>query len=136
MKYPILTVLITMILLTGCSTSGAFLSANQTIVNLNDGNYSVTATNVTGEADAGYLLGLSYSIGFATNTFALARVRGTGKLYAEALADLWSNYEKNNGMVQDQKLALTNVRYDTDILNLFLYTKVKITVRADIVEFE
>jgi hypothetical protein len=30
---------------------------------------------------------------------------------------------------------LANVRYDTDILNLFIYTKVMVNVRADVVEF-
>jgi hypothetical protein len=57
-------------------------------------------------------------------------------LYAEALQNLWNNYEANHGAMGDKKLALTNVRYDTDMLNLILYTKVKVIVRADIVEFE
>lgn len=70
------------------------------------------------------------------STFAIARVEGSGMLYAEALEDLWENYESAHGPVSNQQLALTNVRYDTDILNLFVYTKVKITVRADVVEFQ
>ncbi|NBC67142.1 MAG: hypothetical protein GVY07_15980, partial [Bacteroidetes bacterium] len=41
------------LLFTGCTNSGAFLAANQTIVNLEEGNYSIAATNVTGEAEAG-----------------------------------------------------------------------------------
>lgn len=52
------------------------------------------------------------------------------------LENLWSNYEAANGTVRSQKLALANLRYDADILNLFVYTKVKVTVRADIIEFE
>lgn len=123
------------IFVTGCTSSGAFLSANQTVVTLEEGNYSITATNVSGEAEASYILGLSYSTGFAANTVAIARVGGTGKLYAEALENLWINYEKNNGMTSQHKLALANVRYDSDIINLFLFTKVTISVRADIVEF-
>lgn len=119
----------------GCTSSGAFLSSNQTLVNLNEGNYSLTATNIAGEAEADYIFGVSYSNGFAASTIAIARVGGTGALYAEALENLWTNYEKNNGMRSDRKLALTNVRYDTDILNLIIYNKVKITVRADIIEF-
>ncbi|GAA5520232.1 hypothetical protein Asal01_00163 [Fodinibius salicampi] len=123
-------------LLTACTSSGAFLSANQTIVNLNEGNYALSATNVAGEAESAYLLGLSYSTGFTASTLAIARVEGTGMLYAEALENLWENYENEYGAISGQKLALTNVRYDTDILNLVLYTKVKVMVRADIVEFE
>lgn len=134
MKRLIIAIVV-IVFISGCTSSGAFLSANQTLVNLNEGNYTLTATNIAGEAEAEYLLGASYSNGFATSTIAIARIGGTGALYAEALENLWINYEKNHGMQADRKLALINVRYDADILNLILYNKVKITVRADIVEF-
>lgn len=120
----------------GCTSSGAFISANQTIVNLNEGNYSLTATNVTGQAESAYILGLSYSNGLIANTLAIARVEGTGMLYAEALENLWENYESDHGMIRERKLALANVRYDTDIVNALVYTKVKVVVRADVVEFD
>lgn len=137
MKTRILTtILLGAFLVSGCTSSGAFLSANQTIVNLEEGNYSIAATNVTGESESGYILGLSYSTGLTAATLAIARVEGTGMLYAEALENLWLNYESAGGEVTNQKLALANVRYDTDIINLIVYTKVKIRVRADIVEFE
>lgn len=131
-----LWLIIVALIFTGCSNTGAFLSANQTIVNLNEGNYTIAATNVTGESESAYVLGVSYSTGLAAGTLAIARVEGSGMLYAEALENLWLNYEAANGTVRNQKLALANVRYDSDILNLVLYTKVKVTVRADIIEFE
>jgi len=130
------TVLILAVVLTGCSNTGAFLSANQTIVNLNEGNYTIHATNVTGEASSGYIFGVSYSTGLAASSFAIARVSGTGMLYAEALEDLWTSFEEEYGTVGDQRLALANVRYDSDILNLVVYSQIKITVRADIIEFD
>lgn len=123
------------VILSGCSSSGAFLASNQTNVELGEANYTIVATGVHGEAESGYILGLSYSSGFIANTFALARVSGTDKLYSDALDNLWENYESNHGAIGDKKLALTNVRYDAEILNLILYTGTKITVRADIVEF-
>ncbi|MEX0660751.1 MAG: hypothetical protein WD381_07740 [Balneolaceae bacterium] len=122
--------------LTGCSNTGAFLSANQTIVNLNEGNYTIAATNVTGESEVGYILGISYSTGPVASTLAIARVTGSGMMYSEALENLWANFEAENGAVEGQKVALANVRYDTDILNLILYTKVVLTVRADVVVFD
>lgn len=131
-----LWILIAAFIFSGCSNTGAFLSANQTIVNLNEGNYTIAATNVTGESESAYIFGLSYSTGLSAATLAIARIEGTGMLYAEALENLWSNYEAANGTVRNQKLALANVRYDSDILNLVVYTKVKVTVRADIIEFE
>ena len=123
------------IYLSGCTTSGAFLSANQTHVNLEQGNYTITATDVSGYSETAYVLGFSYSTGLTTNTLAVGRVEGTGLLYKEALDDLWANYEKNHGTINGKSLALTNVRYDTDILNLIIYTKVMVNVRADIVQF-
>lgn len=123
------------LLFSGCTNTGAFLAANQTIVNLNEDNFSIAATNVTGESQAGYLLGVSYSNGLAAGSLAIARVDGTGMLYAEALENLWQNYESEHGEVENGQLALVNVRYDTDILNLVLYSQIKITVRADVVEF-
>ncbi len=121
--------------LTGCSSSGAFISGNVTDVQLQRNNYKIIAQNVTGEAQAGYLLGGSFSTGFATNTFAMFRVSGSGMLYKEALENLWKNYEAAHGPIGDKKIALINVRYDADALNLFIYTQPKIMIRADVIEF-
>jgi hypothetical protein len=56
-------------------------------------------------------------------------------LYKEALENLWKNFETTNGSVEGRRLALVNVRYDADALNLFVYTQPKIVIRADVVEF-
>jgi len=128
--------LITAMLLSGCASSGLFFSMNNTAVELSENNYEIVATNVYGEAEAGYILGFSFSAGAATNTLALARVSGSGMIYMEALENLWKNYEEKHGSVIGKKLALVNVRYDSDALNLILYTQAKISIRADIVEFE
>lgn len=136
MKTLIMPFILVAVLFSGCSNSGAFLAANQTIVNLNDGNYMIQATNVSGESSAGYLLGVSYSSGLIANSLAIARVNGTGMLYSEAIEDLWASYEAEHGSVRGEKAALINVRYDADMLNLVLYTKVKVTVRADVILFE
>ena len=128
-------IFLTAVILSGCTTSGAFLSLNQTQVNLEQANYQIVATGISGQAESGYILGLSYSSGLTATTLAVARVTGSGMLYKEALDDLWVNFEKNHGTLDGKKLALTNVRYDADILNLIFYSKVKIGVRADIIEF-
>ncbi len=119
----------------GCSTGGMFAAGNVTDVQLQKGNYKILARGVTGEAEAGYLLGFSMPMGMATNTFALARVNGTGMLYKEAMDNLWKNFESAHGSAEGKKLALINVHYDSDALNLFFYTQPRIIVRADVVEF-
>lgn len=131
-----LLAILLLFLLVGCTSSGAFISTNRTNVNLEQDNFNIVASNVSGESESGYVLGFSYSYGLVANTIAIARVDGTGMLYTDAIQNLWNNYEAGHGSIEGKNLALTNVRYDADILNLIIYTKVKVTVRADVVQFE
>ena len=119
----------------GCSTGGMFTAGNLTDVQLQKGNYKIVLRGVSGESSAAYLLGFTAPMGMATSTMALVRVDGTGMLYKEALDNLWKNYEAANGPAEGKKLALINVHYDSDALNLFVYTQAKLIIRADIVEF-
>jgi hypothetical protein len=136
-KYIFITciILTASLFLSGCATGGAFMASNETEVQLQKNNFKIVARNVYGEAQAGYLLGGTVSMGMACNTFAVLRVSGSGMLYKEALENLWKNYEAANGPVEGKRIALINVRYDSDVLNLFIYTQPKIIIRADIVEF-
>jgi hypothetical protein len=106
-----------------------------TDVKLAQDNYNIVARDVEGESSAAYVLGATMSNGMNTSIYAVARVSGTAKLYSDALKKLWKNAEKTLGPIEGKKLALVNVRYDANALNLFLYTSVVITVRADIIEF-
>lgn len=119
-----------------CAPAGLYLNHSNTEVQLSKPNFKIVAKNVTGTSSAEYLLGISYSYGIVTNTLALYRLNGGGMLYKEAMENLWKNFEKQNGSAIGRKLGLVNVRYDSDVLNLLLYTKVTITIQADVVEFE
>ena len=121
--------------LTGCFSSGAFLSGNVTDVQLRQGNYEIVATDVHGTASAGYILGVSGGPGPSTAALAVARVNGDENLYQTALSNLWEDVRSRYGDPQGEKLALVNVRYDVSALNLLLYTKPTVTVRADVVRF-
>jgi hypothetical protein len=123
------------LLASGCAQTGMFTAANLTSVELTENNYRLVATDVAGNAQAGYLLGLSFPSAVANATLAVARIEGTGMLYREALADLWANFEAEHGAVQGRKLALVNVRYDSDNLNLLVYARPRLSIRADVVEF-
>ena len=122
-------------LLSGCYSAGSFLSQNVTNVELSDPNFSYVATNLEGSSKADYLIGVSFSTGFMANTFALVRVGGTATLYDDAIQALWEKYKEKHGDIEGKKLALVNIRYDTDILNLFIYTQTKLYIHADVVEF-
>lgn len=121
--------------LIGCTSSGRFSSSNLTNVELSESNFHVIATNVYGEASAGYLLGLSFAGGGEMQTLALISLGGDRMLYKVALENLWHSFEQTNGSIKGRSLALVNVRYDSDALNVLVYTKPKISVRADVIEF-
>lgn len=119
-----------------CATAGVFPSVNVTSVELADPNFRIVATDVGGQATAGYVFGISGGFGPGMQTLAIARVHGDGQLYAAALRELWRSFEATYGPVADRRLALINVRYDAEALNLLVYTRPTIWVRADVVEFE
>jgi len=138
MKSKLLVTIFSMLsimMVMGCSNNGMFVGVNQTNVELSAANYQIVSTNLVGQSQVGYLIGLSTSFGPSTQTFALARVDGTGMLYKEALEDLWQKFGAQHGKIEGRKLALANIRYDSEILNLFIYTSVKVFIRADVVEF-
>ena len=121
--------------MTGCAASGAFNAASVTDVQLAEANYEIVATNVEGEASAEYVLGVSGSIYRQMQTFALYRLSGSGMLYGEAMENLWADFREEHGETEGQALGLVNVRYDTEALNLLVYTKPTVVVRADVVAF-
>lgn len=104
----ILAALLTFVIigLLGCSSGGVFTAGNVTSVQLQKNNFRIVARNVSGEAEAGYLFGGSFSFGMMTNTFALVRISGTGMLYKEALENLWKNFETANGSVEGKNSHL------------------------------
>jgi len=94
-----------------------------TNIELSRTNFDIIAKNLEGSSYADYLIGFGTSVGAVSNTFALVRVGGTATLYDDAIKSLWKNYEENYGSTEGKNLVLANVRYDTDILNLLLFTK-------------
>ena len=129
-----LSVVLTM--LVGCASTGRFSSTNLTNVELSKSNFHVIATNVYGEASAEYLLGFSVAQGGEMQTIALIPLGGDRLLYKVALENLWRNFEQTHGNVEGRSLALVNVRFDSEALNvLIFYTRPKISVRADVIEF-
>lgn len=135
-SYSILTLLAITLLFTGCGNAGVFLASNNTSVNLEEGNFTIVAKNVTGTAEVSYLFGASYSWGMATNSMGLIPMGGTKTLYKDARENLWNNFETEYSSVEGKKLALVNIQYDAATSNFFLYTDAKVTITADVIEFE
>jgi hypothetical protein len=135
-SYTILSLLAVTLLFAGCGNAGVFLASNSTAVNLEEGNYTIVAKNVTGTAETAYLFGASYSWGMATNSMGLIPMGGTKTLYKDAREALWNNFENEYSTVEGRKLALVNIQYDAATSNFFLYTDAKVTITADVIEFE
>ena len=124
------------IILHGCGSSGLTASSHLTNVQLATPNFRIVATNVSGQASKEALLGVSFGLGMASTQLALIPLTEDRMLYKKAMQELWANYEAKNGTAANAKVALVNVRYDFESLNLFLYTKITTVVVADIVAFE
>jgi len=121
--------------MSGCTTGGSFLAQNITNVELSNGNFEIAAKNIEGYSKASYLIGVSFSSGNIANTLALFRIGGTAKLYDDAIQNLWKNYREKHGETEGKKLVLANIRTDTDIINLLVYTQTELYITADVIEF-
>jgi len=131
----LLGVVIVATILSGCASSGMHMSSSLTNVELSQANFQIVARSVSGEAKAGYIFGASFGLGMYAQVIGLARVSGDRALYKTAMDNLWSNFEARHGSVEGRNLALVNVRYDVEALNLFVYTQPILTIQADIIEF-
>src|SRR5690554_1919723 len=120
----------------GCTSSGFHASSNITNVRLSEGNYNIVANSVRGEAEARYILGYSYGFGVYNQTMALIPIDRERDLHVRAIDRLWRNFEMVHGKAEGRKLALVNIRYDSQAVNLFFYTRPKVIVVADVIEFE
>lgn len=124
------------LLLGSCASAGLTASSHITNVRLTNPNFRVVATNVSGEASSKGVLGVSYGLGMASVQLAIIPLTENRKLYQSAIKNFWNNFEASHGPVTGKRLALVNVRYDSESLNLFLFTKVTTVVVADVVEFD
>lgn len=134
--YSLLALLFISLLISGCGNSGAFIATNSTQVQLHEGNYTIIAKNITGSAESAYALGFSSSLGLTTSSFGLIPLKGTKTLYKDARENLWTVFEEQYIPVTGKKLALVNVQYDAATTNYIVYTKARLTITADVIEFE
>ena len=121
--------------LSACGTMGTFRANNITNVVLSQPNFNIVARDLQGTAMQGYLFGVSAPQGSDLNTFALIKVSGAEKPYAAAVQDLWNKYREKYGDIEGKKLALVNIRQDTETLNTLIYTEARYFITADVVEF-
>ena len=132
--FPLILVMF-MAFLSGCATGGAFQAYHVTSVELSQPNFNIVARDLSGTSMQGYLLGVSISQGSDVGTFGLVKVAGVEKLYDTAIKDLWKNYQEKYGEIEGKKLALVNIRQDSEILNTIFYTQAKYFITADVIEF-
>lgn len=105
------------LLLTGCSSLGELKGGNSsTDVSLSMSNYKVIKAGATGESSDFRWLGL-----FPVTT-----------PYATAKQDLYKSVGEN---LTGRSIALANMTEDKTCVNLFLFSVTKVTLTADVIEF-
>ena len=97
--------------------------------------FGIVATSISGEASSKGILGISLGMGMGGGQFSLIPLTEDRTLYKNAMQNLWTNFEAKNGSPVDHTYALINLRFDAETLNTLLYTKIRIVVIADVVEF-
>ena len=113
------TLIFTLAFLFGCSASvGRFNQSTGTGVNLSRDNYKVIKAGAMGESKGFRLLGI---IPFASPS------------YAEAKKQLYASIGEN---VVGKSLALANQTEDRSTLYLILFSIPKLTISADVIEFD
>jgi hypothetical protein len=132
----VLMIIVIISFLGGCASTGLTTSTHLTNVGLSNNNYHIVATNISGEASSDGIVGVSLGIGLGGVQFSIIPLSSNRTLYKNAMQNLWTNFEAKNGSPVGRTLALTNLRYDAETLNTLVYTKIKIVVIADVVEFK
>lgn len=84
-RLPLLALLLAALAASGCASAGAFNAANVTDVQLREANYELVATDVTGEASAGYLIGARWGVCRLAISTAFIRPRARARRSAPSL---------------------------------------------------
>jgi len=114
---------------------GTFRGNNITNVELSQPNFNIVGKDMEGSAEQGYLIGLSAPQYGDVAIIGLIKVTGEEKLYDSAVKELWADFRNKVGDPKGRKLALINIRQDVEVLNTLVYTKAKIFITADVIEF-
>ena len=136
LRYVFALLCVFALLMQGCASTGLTAASQLTNVQLGSPNFRIVATNVSGEASVRGVLGFSFGFGMAASQVVLIPLENDRTLYRNAMTNLWENFEAANAAPINRKLALVNVRYDSEALNTFVFTKISAVVVADVVEFQ
>jgi len=104
-------------LLVGCSSTGSMPQSTGTDVSLSGNNYKVIKAGARGESSGFYLFGF---------------IPIVSPSYADAKSNLYKSVGKS---LEGRSVALANQTYDRSTLYLILFSIPRLTVTADIVEF-
>ena len=105
----VLFVFVIQVLLTGCASSGLTASSHVTNVQMTNANFKMVATNVSEEATARAILGVSYGLGIATTQLSIIPLDDGGTLYQSAMKNLWANFETIKGAVANRVIESVTV---------------------------
>lgn len=105
------------LLLAGCGSTGSMPQSTGTDVSLRGNNYKIVKAGARGESSGFYLLGF---------------IPIVSPNYADAKSSL---YQSVGQSLEGRSVALANQTHDRSTLYVILFSIPKITITADIVEF-
>jgi hypothetical protein len=116
MKRLILVVL-ALLFVAGCASTGQMQQSTGTQIQLTKNNYKVIKAGAKGESSGFYLFGF---------------IPIVSPNYADAKSNLYVNFGKS---LEGKPVALANQTEDKSFMYLILFSIPKVTITADIVEF-
>ncbi|MBK9400623.1 MAG: hypothetical protein IPN36_07100 [Bacteroidetes bacterium] len=136
----LISILLAIVIITffgGCASTGLTASAHLTNVGLTSKTIKLWPQVSVVNPQVKGILGVSFGIGLGGGQFSIIPLSSNRALYKNAMENLWANFAgQRMEVLLDWTLALTNLRYDSETFNMLFYTKIKIVVIADVVEFK
>ncbi len=119
--------------LTSCTTSNIHQSLAQPEIKLSEGNYQVVATQISGSST-----GLHLASFVPTSVRAALQGGPLGGFPVKAASESAAIDElyQNAGIQRGRATAFVNMRTEVSGLNCILFSLPKITVKADLIEFD
>lgn len=136
MKKLILALAASSLALVSCTTSNIHQSLAQPEIQLTEGNYQVVATQITGSSVGLHVATLipasGYDVRRALNGGPLGGIPIKAASESAAIDELY----QNAGIQRGRATAFVNMRTEVSGLNCILFAFPKITVKADLIEFD
>lgn len=136
MKKLILALAAASLSLVSCTRSNIHQSLAQPVIKLTEGNYRVVATQVSGRSRGLHVASIIPTSGYDARTFLQGGPLGGFPIKSASEAAAIDEMYRKAGDQRGRATAFINMRTEVSGLNFLLFALPKITVKADLIEFD